>query len=241
VTMCAMRLTPLVVTVACTLAAAGPAAAQGPPAVSTGSPTVDGDYVTLSGSVTSTDDCALLGNNCPANYVISAAPLPPTAGYVTGSLYWSNQPQPQSMPLIINMRTVTQAFKFPRGATTYTVALGAVWAPSQVVYGSTQTFTWPAGRLRLAGVDLLPGSARLAYRLAPGRTAFRSGSVKATVRSLGGRRLGSLRDHAEPGQNLVSLPPRLAKRLVHGSRYRVGLRARDDFGRTARTRGVVRF
>jgi hypothetical protein len=239
--MCAMRLTPLAATLACTLAVAGPAGAQAPPAVTTGPPTVDGDYVTLSGSVTSPGDCALLGNNCPANYVISAAPLPPTAGYVTGSLYWSNQPKPQTLPLIVNMRTVSQAFEFPPGTTTYTVVLGAAWAPSQVAYGSTQTFTWPAGKLRLAGVDLLPGSARLAYRLAPGGTPFRSGTVTASLRSLGGQRLGGFRDDAEPGQNLASVPRRLAKRLQHGARYRVALRARDEFGRKARSSGVVRF
>ena len=239
--MCAMRLAPLAAILACSLAAAGPAAAQGPPAVTTGSATVDGDYVTLSGSVTSPDDCAFLGNNCPANYVISAAPLPPTAGYVTGSLYWSNQPQPQPLPLIVNMRTVTEAFEFPPETTTYILVLGAAWAPSQVAYGSAQTFTWPAGQLRLTDVDLLAGSARLAYRLAPGGTPFRSGTVTASLRSLGGRRLGGFRDDAEPGQNLASLPRRLAKRLRHGARYRVALRARDEFGRRTRSSRVVRF
>jgi hypothetical protein len=136
--------------------------------------------VTLSGSIASPDDCAL-GDSCPANYVISAAPLPPTAGYIAGSLFWSNLQQPQQMPLIVNMRTVTKAFEFPPDTITYTVVLGAAWAPSQVAYGSPQTFTWPAGRLRLAGVDLLAGPARLAYRLAPGGTPFRSGTVTASL------------------------------------------------------------
>jgi hypothetical protein len=235
-----MRLTPLAAILACTLAGAGPAAAQGPPTVTTGPATVDGDYVTLSGSIASPDDCAL-GDSCPANYVISAAPLPPTAGYIAGSLFWSNLPQPQPLPLIVNMRTVTKAFEFPPDTTTYTAVLAAAWAPSQVAYGSSQTFTWPAGQLRLAGVDLLAGSARLAYRLAPGGTPFRSGTVTASLRSLGGRRLGSFRDDAEPGQNLASVPRRLAKRLRHGARYRVALRARDEFGRRARSSGVVRF
>src|SRR3954470_24111612 len=122
--MCAMRLPPLIAALTFTLAAAGPAAAQGPPAVTTGPATVDGDYVTLSGSIASPDDCAL-GASCPANYVISAAPLPPTAGYLAGSLFWSNLPQPQQLPLIVNMRAVTKAFDFPPNTTTYTVVLGA--------------------------------------------------------------------------------------------------------------------
>jgi hypothetical protein len=236
-----MRTRILVTTLAGMLGLAGPVAAQGPPAVTTGPPTVDGDYVNLSGSISSSDNCAL-GTSCPGQYVISAAPLPPTAGYLAGSLFWTNSAQPQQLPLIINMRSIRKAFTFPPNTTTYTVVLAATYAPSQVAYGSAQTFTWPSGQLSLGSVDLLGAeSPRLAYRLNPGRTPFRSAAVTATISSPSGQRLGSFRDRAEPGQNLARPPSRLASRLQPGSRYRVALRASDEFNRKARRSGVVRF
>ena len=236
-----MPLTRLAVTLAFALGFAAPAAAQGPPSVTTGPATVDGDYATLTGSILSTDNC-LLGMSCPGNYIVSAAPLPPTAGYSAGSLFWTNQAEPQQLPLIVNMRAIRKAFTFPPNTTTYTVVLAGQYAPSQVAYGSAQTFTWPAGRLALRQLDLLGASSpRLAYRLDTGATPFRSAKVTATIRSLGGQRLGSFQDSAEPGQNLAKPPSRLARRLQPGSRYRVSLRARDEFKRTASRSGVVRF
>lgn len=232
---------PVLTALACLLGAAAPAAAQGPPSVTTGAPTVDGDYVTLSGSIGSSDNC-VIGNGCPAWYIISAAPLPPTAGYNAGWLLWINAAQPQPLPFIVNMRSVREAFTFPPQTTTYTVALAAEYQPSGVEYGDAQTFTWPAGQLSLGSVDLVGGrSPRLAYGLRTGKTPFRSASVTATISTTAGRQLGSFRDRAEPGQNLARPPARLAARLEPGARYRVALRARDEFDRRARRSGVVRL
>lgn len=219
------------------LAGAAPAAAQGPPTVSVGQPVVDGDYVSFAGTITSPDNCLTQG--CPASYIISAFPLPPTAGFAVGSLFWGNQVQPQQLPLTVNMRQVTKQFTFPPNTTTYTVVLAAQYAGSSTAYSPPVTFTWPAGSLSLTNVKLVGARPRLAYRLRTGPTQFRSAAVTVTIRTPSGKRVGSFVDSSEPGQNLASVPKRLARRMTAGARYRIALRARDEFGRTARKSTVA--
>ena len=219
-----------------------PAAAQGPPTVTVDTPSVKGDFVNLSGTIVSPDNCQIgVGTGCPARYIISAAPLPPTAGVQLVPLFWSNQSSPQQLPLAADMRAVRTQLGVPPTTTEYTVVLMAQYS-GLVAYSSPQTFTWPAGTLSVSNVKLLRADApTLAYRLRTGRTPFRSALSTITIRTPAGRRLGSFHDASEPGQNLVRVPRRLARRLVPGERYRVTLRTRDEFGRAAHGSALARL
>lgn len=217
-------------TVLALLIGAAPAAATRLPTVTTGPATVDGNYVNFTGTITSNNGCAFVG--CPAYYIIQKQGLPPNGGIGEGTLFWSdNSTGPQSLPLTVNMTSVVNQFPF---TTTFTVVLAAEYATGQFVYGAPQTFTWPAGRLSVAGVKLLAARApRVAFRLRFGKTQFRSATVTITLRTSGGALLGSFRASAEPGQNLVQLPKRLARKLTAGVPYRVKLHARDNLCRAA--------
>jgi hypothetical protein len=226
------------VLVICMVAPAAPASAQGPPSTSLAPPVVDGDYVNLSATITSTDNCQNLGGDCQATYIISTPPLPPTAGIAVGSLFWANEAQPQKLPFTQNMRAVRSILS--PSTSTYTVVLAAQYAGATITYSSPQTFTWPAGSLSVTSVKLLGSrSRRVAYRLRSGKTPFRSAIATVTIRTAHGKRLGSFRVHAEPGQNLARLPRLLARRLAAGVHYRITLRVRDEFGRTARTSSLA--
>lgn len=232
------------VAVLATVVLAAPAAAQGPPTVSTGPVAVNGDYVSLSGTITSPENCVVpVGQfgGCPAYYIISPAAFP-KAGPPVGSLYWNNQAATQSLPLIFNMRALQRQVPFLRGQTKFTAILVADYAGPSFVYGNEQTFTWPQGTLSLSGVKLLAaGVPRIAYRLRAGKTAFESATVTITLRTPGGKRLGSFRHAAEPGQNLARLPQRLARKLTAGLHYRITLKGRDDLGRTVHRSVLARL
>jgi hypothetical protein len=212
------------------------AVAQGPPTVTIGTPTVNGNYVNLSGTIASPDNCQIgLGTGCPAQYIISASPLPPTAGVTLVPLFWSNQTPLQQLALAANMRTIRSQLAVPPTTTTFTVLLRVQYGDNTVVDSSVQTFTWPGGKLSLGRVQLLRANApEVAYRLGTGRTAFHSAVSTITIRTAAGKRLGSFRDVSEPGQNLVRVPTRLASLLIPSVSYRITLRSRDDLGRRAR-------
>jgi hypothetical protein len=220
----------------------GPAAAQGPPTVTADVPSVKGDYVNLSGTIVSPDNCQIgTGTGCPARYIISAPPLPPTAGVQLVPLFWSNQTAAQQLPMAADMRAVRSQLGVPSTTTKYTVVLMAQYS-GLVAYSSPQTFTWPAGTLSISNVKLLRADApTLAYRLDTGHTPFRSARSIITIRTPAGRRVGSFRDSSEPGQNLVRIPRRIARRLLVGKHYRITLRARDEFGRAAHGSALARL
>jgi hypothetical protein len=225
----------------CALAFATGSLAQGPPKVVAGLPVVKGDYVSFTAVVNSPDNC-VLGGGCPAQFILSAPPLPPSAGLSIGSLYWTNLDHSQELQYIVNMRAARQIFQFPPNTSRYTVVLSAEYAPSSVAYSQPQTFTWPAGGLTISKVDLMGAeSPRLVYRADAAKTPFKSGRVTATISRLGGARLGTFRTRAELGQNVARPPRRLARRLRPGARYRVDIRLRDEFGRTARRSSHVVF
>jgi hypothetical protein len=219
----------------------GQAGAQGGPTVTVGTPTVQGDYVNLTGTITSPDNCQIgSGTGCPAAYIIAAAPLPPDAGPTLVPLFWSNESSPQQLPMAANMRAIRKQLGIPPTTTKWTVVLEAQWGGVSPTYSAPQTFTWPAGTLSLTKINLLRADApQLAYRLSTGPTLSRSAVSTVTIRTFAGRRLGSFRDSSEPGQNLVAIPRRLARRMVPGVRYRVSIGARDEFGRRARRSAVA--
>jgi hypothetical protein len=219
----------------------GQADAQGGPTVTVGTPTVQGDYVNLTGTITSPDNCQIgTGTGCPAAFIIAAAPIPPDAGPTLVPLFWSNESAPQPLSMAANMRTIRKQLGIPPTTTTWTVVLEAQWGGLSPTYSAPQTFTWPAGTLSLSKINLLRADApTLAYRLSTGATDFRSAVSTVTIRTFGGRRLGSFRDSSEPGQNLVRIPHRLARKMQPGVRYRVSMRARDEFGRRARRSAVA--
>jgi hypothetical protein len=211
----------------------GQAVAQGPPTVTVGTPTIKGDYVNLSGTIVSGDNCAIGIGDCPARYIISAPPLPPQAGVTLVPMFWSNMSSPQQFPLAADMRAIRSQLKLPPTTTQWTVTLQAQYGGSLVQDSTVQTFTWPAGTLSVSHIQLLRADApELAYRLSTGRTEFRSAVSTVTIRTSRGQRLGTFRAAAEPGQNLVAVPRRLARRLIRGVAYRITMSARDEFGRS---------